>query len=224
MVSHQNYDEKTKAVQSVLMELMDTLSPYWKHLVVVGGSVPNLLFPNSGEPHLGTLDVDLAIDREIAGTPVMATLETRLTQKGYRQSESKPCLFTRTINHMGKEYRVEVDLLTGENGAQPGASVQPLHGCDLAFEEPMDMDLPGSFPGGRHGTVKLKVASIVSFICMKAIAYENRMKNKDAYDIYYCLKNQPESLEDLAKKFKIRMDNPLVKEAVKNLSKLFDSP
>jgi hypothetical protein len=61
MVSHQNYDEKTKAVQSVLMELMETLSPYWKHLVVVGGSVPDILFPDPADPHIGTLDVDLGL-------------------------------------------------------------------------------------------------------------------------------------------------------------------
>ena len=44
--------------RSVLIDVLTILGKFRDNLVVVGGWVPELYFPNSG--HIGSLDVDLA--------------------------------------------------------------------------------------------------------------------------------------------------------------------
>lgn len=48
------------ACKSVLIEALTVLGKHRKHLIVVGGWVPPLLLP--GAAHIGSIDVDLAID------------------------------------------------------------------------------------------------------------------------------------------------------------------
>ena len=45
----------------------------------------------------------------------------------------------------------------------------------------------------ERGTVRERVrhANIVSFVCLKAFAFEDRLEDKDAYDLLYCVENIP---------------------------------
>jgi len=61
--------------------------------------------------------------------------------------------------------------------------------------------IEGNLPGGAKDSVVLKVASIVSFLIMKAIVLDDRLKEKDAYDIYYCFKQYSDKLDDLVAAF-----------------------
>jgi hypothetical protein len=51
-----------RATNAVLIELVQLLGEFRDHVVVVGGLVPGLLFRESADPHIGTLDIDLALD------------------------------------------------------------------------------------------------------------------------------------------------------------------
>ena len=51
--------DPTAASRAVLIEVANVLGAFREHLVVVGGWVPELLFPDKG--HIGSLDVDLAV-------------------------------------------------------------------------------------------------------------------------------------------------------------------
>lgn len=58
------YDEVTaNAVLSVLLEIGQVLGAFKDRFVVIGGSVPWLLLPQSDPAHLGTLDIDLSLDK-----------------------------------------------------------------------------------------------------------------------------------------------------------------
>ncbi|WP_245274145.1 nucleotidyl transferase AbiEii/AbiGii toxin family protein [Mesorhizobium sp. L103C105A0] len=54
-------------------------------------------------------------------------------------------------------------------------------------------------PGGGTNQVKIAVASIPALLAMKGFAIQNRLKRKDAYDIYYCVRNYGGGIEALAK-------------------------
>jgi hypothetical protein len=58
---------------------------------------------------------------------------------------------------------------------------------------------------------------------MKAMALYDRLKEKDAWDIYYCLKNYPEGLIVLADAFKSLSHHGLIKEGMNKLSEKFAS-
>ena len=53
-------------------------------------------------------------------------------------------------------------------------------------------------PEGGRNRIYIAVASIPAFLAMKVYAIENRDKRKDAYDIYYCIRNYPGGINGLA--------------------------
>ena len=53
--------------------------------------------------------------------------------------------------------------------------------------------------GGGSNNVEINVASIPAPLAMKGYALKGRMKEKDAYDIYYCVRNYPGGADELAK-------------------------
>ena len=58
----------------------------------------------------------------------------------------------------------------------------------------------GEFDDGPEDTnrVEIAVCSIPTLLAMKGHAVQGRYKQKDAYDIYYCVRNYPDGIEALA--------------------------
>ena len=80
----EHYDPTAiEAAHAVLMDALTVLGRYAEQLVIVGGWVPELTFPHQG--HLGSLDVDLAIDAERIGIDTAyTTIRHLLLAAGYR--------------------------------------------------------------------------------------------------------------------------------------------
>lgn len=57
---------------------------------------------------------------------------------------------------------------------------------------------------GENGiaTEKVRHANLVSFTCLKALAYEDRNERKDAHDLIYCLEHAPEGMDVVAAMFR----------------------
>jgi hypothetical protein len=58
---------------------------------------------------------------------------------------------------------------------------------------------------------------------MKGMAIAERLKEKDAYDIYYCLQYFPGGLDALIDEFRPHLGNGLVSEGLHNISNKFAS-
>ena len=64
----EDYDSRAvEAARRVLLELTRVLGEYDEEIAVVGGWVPPLLMPGAG--HIGSTDVDLALDHEALQEP-----------------------------------------------------------------------------------------------------------------------------------------------------------
>jgi hypothetical protein len=61
----------------------------------------------------------------------------------------------------------------------------------LAIRYPQLIAVEGTMPGGGVNRVKIAVASIPALLGMKGHTLLKRMKRKDAYDVYYCVRNYP---------------------------------
>ena len=62
MATKSEYGQReVEAAKSVLIELMQILGEYREQMVLIGGWVPFFLF---GPGHVGSTDVDIALDRE----------------------------------------------------------------------------------------------------------------------------------------------------------------
>ncbi len=233
MVTRRDYNaEGVEAAHSVLLELMHVLGAYREHIVLVGGWVPVFLCPEPEELHVGSLDVDLALDHRHLTDAGYRTIQRLLLQQGYQQG-NQPFIFYRTVKTSGTEIRVEVDLLGGEYGGtgkthrtqrvQQDLRVRKARGADLAFNDPIEITVKGELPEGGEDSVTLSVASIVPFLIMKGMALEDRLKEKDSWDIYYCVLNYPDGLDRLVEEFRTYIRSALVREGLEKIAKHFAS-
>ena len=101
--------DPTSASHAVLIEVMNVLGAFRDEIVLVGGWVPDLLYPHRG--HMGSLDVDLAVSRKSLDANVYQTILNRMLTANYSHHTS-PTHFTKTV--AGVEEPVKVDLVAGQ--------------------------------------------------------------------------------------------------------------
>ena len=123
-----------------------------------------------------------------------------------------------------------VDLLAGEYGGTGRSSrTQPIQdararkarGCDLAFEKPEAIQLEGHLPEGGRDSVTLRVAGVVPWLVMKGMALADRVKEKDAYDVYIAVRNYPGGIPALAEAFQEHLAHGLVREGLAKVRRAF---
>ncbi|EIP98348.1 protein of unknown function (DUF1814) [Opitutaceae bacterium TAV1] len=200
-------NRQTEAARRVLVDLGQVLASFADCLVVVGGWVPDLLLPDAEEPHIGSIDVDLALDAaRLRDGRYAELLQLLLDTRRYRPGAKAFQLVVDVDLHDGEEpVQVEVEFLAPKQvklarsrpGRISGFRVLQTEGCDVAFEAPVEHEITGRNVRGAGNTVRLRVASLADFLIMKALAIGGRDRPKDAYDFCYCLEHCPEGLPRL---------------------------
>ena len=205
-----DYDDRTTAaVKGVLLEIGQILGSFRGKFAVIGGSVPWLLLENEAMRHVGTLDVDLGLDAEALGSGEYAKLVEALMGNGYQQRrELRRFQLLRQVPAAdgGGPIDIVVDFLMPRDAeivkSVPALvsefAVQRASGAELALRYYKLVAIEGPMPGGGTNRVEIAVASIPALLAMKGFAIRDRHKQKDAYDIYYCVRNYPGGIETLA--------------------------
>jgi hypothetical protein len=209
--SANEYDDRTTAaVKSVLVEIGQILGSFKGKFAVIGGAVPWLLLDNEEMPHVDTLDVDLGLDAEALGDGEYARLVETLMRHDYRQREDlRRFQLIRQIpaTDGGDSIDVIVDFLMPRDAEIAknktplieDFAVQRADGADLAMQFFRMVAVRGTMPKGGTNQVEIAVCSIPALLAMKGHALNGRYKQKDAYDIYYCIRNYPTGIESLAR-------------------------
>lgn len=96
-------------------------------------------------------------------------------------------------------------------------------GCDLAFDMVREIPLMGEIPGGGLDRVTVRIATIVPFLVMKGMALDDRLKEKDAWDIYYCFLAYPGGVDVLVEEFRPHLSHGLVREGLAKIAGHFSS-
>lgn len=222
---------QTDAAHRVLIDLGQVLAAFEDCLVVVGGWVPDLLLKNADEPHVGSIDVDLALDTEkLTGGRYAQLVEALLKTRRYQQADELFKLFTEVNLGDGQPaVRVDVDFLKpseaklNKNKPKLTDSFRPLDadGCAAAFSNPEFVVLAGKMPNSGTNTVTFRVASVPDFLVMKSYALKKRDKPKDAYDICYCLDHFPGGAAKIAEIWNAQPRKKHVSEAIEILKEKF---
>ena len=200
-------DRQIEAAKRVLLDIGQILGSFRDSMVIVGGWVPDLLLVGSGESHVGSIDVDIALDARKLKNGLYADLLELLLETGRFERGDKDFRFVSQVNlNDGMDaVSVEVDFLAGSDfkvkgkNKLPGFRVLQADACEFAFHAPVEITLAGTTPAGALNSVKLRVVSLPDFLVMKAHAIEGQDKPKDAYDFCYCLDNSPQGMAELAK-------------------------
>ena len=234
MVNKSDYEgREIEACRKVLVEIIHLLGEFKDDIVLIGGWIPTFLIPQSDEPHVGSLDIDLAFDFTKIPDDTYRTILELLLKRGYTQDEDQPFRFFRDVMmEDGGSIKVEVDLMAGEYGGTgksrrtqkvQDVSARKVRGCDLAFGSTVTVSIEDFLPEGGKDKVSFKIAGIVPLLDMKGIAMHGRMKEKDAYDIFYCVDHFPGGVDKLIKAFKPFTGNKLVLEGLGKIKSKFAS-
>jgi hypothetical protein len=231
MASLDDYDDDAiDACRSVMVEVLTILGKHRAHLVIVGGWVPPLLF-GEGD-HIGSIDVDLAVDWRAIPNHVYETIKNELQARGYVQESSDPANRFRRVVERGEEsYSIRVDIVTGESeegGDQTHRLVQGMpvwcaKGVSVALDHFIETTVTGTLPEGGQNVVSVRVATAGALLVMKGMALNERMKEKDAYDIYYCCLHHPNGIDGLAGELQQLMGIPTVAESLTHIRDKFST-
>lgn len=228
-----DYRERdARAAYSVLIELGQVLGAYRDKFVVVGGAVPWLLLRDAAPPHVGTLDIDLDLDPDAFGDREYVNFVEALEKAGYERGVAglKKFQLRRVIKvDDGEPIAVIVDLLMPRE-ANPAKhkppivddfAVQKADGAAIALQCHVSVPLKGRMPDGRNNAVDMLVATIPALLVMKGYALTGRDKKKDAYDIYYSIRNYPGGPQRLAEECKPLLDNNVAREGYQRIVSKF---
>ena len=208
-VAGQYDDRTTSAIRSVLVEIGQTLGSYRGKFAVVGGAVPWLLLEDSDMRHVGTADIDLSLDAEaLAEDEQYAGLVEALRDQGYEtREELRNFRMVRAVEAKdgGAAIEVVVDFLRPFDAViaktkppiTTDFATQRAYGADLAARFYKLVAIEGDMPDGGRNTVQIAVASIPALLAMKGYALDGRTKQKDAYDVYFSIRNYPGGVEAL---------------------------
>ena len=206
-----DYSERqVKAARRVLIDVGQVLADFRDAFVVIGGWVPDLLLPEAEEPHVGSIDVDLALNAEKLSDGRYAELLTLLLDtRRYALGEKAFQLVTNVdLADGGSAVRVELEFLAPKemrlDKNRPkliaGFRVLQVEACGAAFVDPKAIEISGPMMSGAANTVRVQVASLPDFAILKALAIGGREKPKDSYDLCYCLDEGPRGEERESKR------------------------
>lgn len=231
--SANDYDDVgAQAVLSVLLEIGQVLGAYRDRFVVIGGSVPWLLFPDAVPAHVGTLDIDLSLDAQALGDGDYKDLVESLEAAGYQRAAADMRWFQlrRTVEFKDHApVAVIVDLLMPREAKfkrnQPpllaNFAVQKADGAGVAMQSFIRHKLDGTMPDGRRNSVELRVASIPALLVMKGYALAGRDKSKDAYDIYFSVREFQGGPGALADACRPLLEDPVALAGFKHVAAKF---
>ena len=227
-----DYSEGQKAAaHRVLVELVNLFYEYRDDIRIVGGWVPDLMFP--GEGHVGSVDVDLLINHIKLKDSGYLTMAKILLQNGYKEHREKSFSFVKQVRIDGITYDVDVDILAGMYGGTQkkkrsqhvqGIKALKATGGDFAFKfDPQTVRIEAERIDGALDVARINVIAVVPYFVMKASAM-GRGKAKDAYDLYLLIKHYQTGVDGLAKLFEDYKDSKIILQMKEKLAEKFASP
>jgi hypothetical protein len=223
----------TLRVRATCLYLATKLGALVDELVIVGGLVPGLLIdqanlPRGAELHVGTVDLDIVLS-------VMLLVQERYKEVGVQLRRAG---FEPDLNNKGNPSRqrwgigegatrVTVDFLIpptldGDQGGRIrdleedfAAFIMP--GTHLAFADREQIVLEGKTLFGEQAKRSIYVCGPGAYVVLKARALRMRGENKDAYDLYYLLRNYRPGVEAIARRLAPLMNDESARQAIEYL-------
>ena len=228
--------EQVDLVRATCLYVATKLGDLMDDLVVVGGLVPSLLIDQQGlahgtDPHVGTMDLDVGLAVALLDQGRYRTITERLRRAGFSQdvnAEGNPTRQRWKIEGIG---RVTVDFLIPPT--QPGDVAGTLRnieadfaaviapGLHLAFRDRRRVPLSGRTIMGEDATRDVWVCGPGAYVVLKALAFGSRGENKDAYDLFYVVRNYGSAVEDIASCLRPLLDDQAGSDAIAILRRDF---
>ncbi len=224
-------------VQAASLYIATKLGDLRDDFVIVGGLVPSLIVPQTDSPsgrplHVGTMDVDLGLAIAILDEQRYHELFERLRSAGFQPDINEAGRPTNQRWRIESEgHTVTVDFLipatleSDRGGAlrnlEEGFAAVITPGLELAFEDRRLVTLKGETLHHEQATREVWVCEAGAFTVLKALAFEGRGENKDAYDLVYLLQNYGDGVENVFKRLQPLLSSPSAQQALAILERDF---
>ncbi len=233
------YDvQQTKLVRATCLDLATRMGDLMDDLVIVGGMVPGLIvaqdsLPPGAEPYCGTLDIDLGLAVALFDDKRYQGFTDRLSSAGFEPGRKESGSITRQRWRLTDDHSLTIDFLVGpssEDEHQRQGRLRSIEsylaavivpGLHLAFVDRQSVTLAGTTRLGERAECRVSVAGPAAFVALKALAFDNRGENKDAYDLFYVLRNFGASLDDVVERFKPLRGDDQLEEALAVIEREF---
>lgn len=137
------------AAYRVLVELCSLFEQYNDDIRIVGGWVPELMFPKQG--HVGSVDVDVLINHLALQDEGYLTMTRILLDNGYHVHPEKYFSFLKQVVINGARFDVDVDILAGMYG---GTDKQKRSLTEQVYHYLCDSIIGGQFNYGDMFSTK----------------------------------------------------------------------
>ena len=233
--------EDLELVRQTCLYVATKLGDLLDDLVVVGGLVPSLLIPDESLPagedvHIGTTDLDLGLSLAILDTKRYEDLSLRLNRADLKPDENEegnPTLQRWKITPSAG-LKVTLDFLISPSlAADKGGDLRHIQkdlaavitpGLRLAFWDKQKVSLKGVTLLGEKANRDIWVCGPGAFVVLKALAFDQRGENKDAYDLYFVIRNYGRGIEDVCRCLSPLLEEVETKKALAILNRDFLEP
>lgn len=203
-------NEQLDLVRATCLTIATKVGDLMDELVIVGGLVPSLLIPppEEGDPHVGTLDLDVGLSLALFDEEQYRTLSERLRGAGFAMDKTEDGKPTR--QRWVGEGGVTVDFLIPPSRGSTGGKLQNLErdfaafvipGLQCAFRDREKIRIEGRTLDGADAAREVWVCGAGAYMVLKALAFHRRTENKDAYDLFYVLQHYGDDVTDVATRF-----------------------
>ena len=228
--------EHLELVRATCLYVATKLGDLMDELVVVGGLAPSLLIdqvnlPEGVDSHVGTRDLDVGLTVALLDERWYATLTERLRSAGFSPDVNEEGNPTRQRWKIEDTAKVTVDFLIqptlpGDRGGrlrdiEPDFAALIAPGLNLAFIDRRRVTLSGKTFWGEEATREVWVCGAGAYIVLKALAFRDRGENKDAYDLFYVIRNFGMGVSDVADALRPLMGDPSAVKAAEILEQDF---
>jgi len=231
--------EQVELVRATCLYVATKLGDLMDDLVIIGGLVPSLIveqttLPAGADAHVGTMDLDVGLQLALLDEGRYRKLTERLRDAGFAMDENDDGNPTRqrwTITGAGT---VTVDFLIppsreGDRGGrlrdiEPDFAAIIAPGLLCAFRDQQIVTLEGRTLFDEKANRDVRVCGAGAYVVLKALAFDNRGENKDAYDLFYVIRNYGSGVGDVVTKLAPLLDSPEAPKAVEILRRDFTDP
>jgi predicted nucleotidyltransferase len=212
---------QVQQVKATCLYLATKLGDLMDELVVVGGLVPPLLIQQDELPpgvsaHVGTMDLDIGLAFAVIENQHYQALTERLRRAQFEPDTTEKGRPTRQRWRISSP-PVTVDFLIEPEDATERAgklfdiekdfAAMIAPGLHLAFENRVKVKIDGETIAGEKTSREVWVCGAGAYVVLKALAFHIRGENKDAYDLYYLVRNYGSGVIEVANQLK-----PLLKD------------
>ncbi len=228
--------EQVELVRATCLYVATKLGDIMDELVVIGGLVPSLLIkqdelPAGTEVHVGTMDLDIGLTLALLDEGRYRTLTERLRRAGFEQDINEEGNPNRQRWKIEGQKKVTIDFLIppslpDDRGGKlrhidPDFAAVIAPGLHLAFRDRERITLSGKTIIGEQATRQVWVCGPGAYVVLKSLAFHLRGENKDAYDLYYLIRNYGTSIEEVVSRLKPLLSDPSATEAIDVLRRDF---